>query len=74
MPTSIIAPMPERRLTGGLANFSPGIGVFSLVGRTVPYFEPESGKCAGGPCNGRALFPLPVQITEGRIVVTGSND
>jgi hypothetical protein len=43
LPTSIIAPMPERRLTGGLTNFSPVIGVFSLVGRTDPYSSPRAG-------------------------------
>jgi len=47
---------------------------FLTCGTHGSLFEPESGKCAGGPCNGRALFPRPVQITDDRIVVTGSND
>ena len=35
--------MPERRLTGGLTNFSPVIGVFSLVGLHGPYSSPRAG-------------------------------
>jgi nitrite reductase/ring-hydroxylating ferredoxin subunit len=37
-------------------------------------YEPDTGKCAGGPCGGGALFPLRVQVTGGRIVVTASTE
>jgi nitrite reductase/ring-hydroxylating ferredoxin subunit len=47
---------------------------FLKCGTHGSLYEPATGKCAGGPCNGRALFPLPVQITDDRIVVTGGND
>jgi nitrite reductase/ring-hydroxylating ferredoxin subunit len=47
---------------------------FLACGTHGSLFEPESGKCAGGPCNGRSLFPLPVQITDDRVVVIGSDD
>jgi nitrite reductase/ring-hydroxylating ferredoxin subunit len=33
-------------------------------------YEPDTGKCAGGPCADRALFPLQVEVTGGRVVVT----
>jgi nitrite reductase/ring-hydroxylating ferredoxin subunit len=33
-------------------------------------YEPDTGKCAGGPCAGGALFPLQVRVTRNRIVVT----
>src|SRR5690349_2727486 len=45
-------------------------GSFLTCGTHGSLFEPESGKCAGGPCNGRALLPLSVDITGDRILVT----
>jgi nitrite reductase/ring-hydroxylating ferredoxin subunit len=36
------------------------------------FYEPETGKCAGGPCDGGSLFPLNVQVKNGRIIVTAS--
>lgn len=30
-------------------------------------YEPDSGRCAGGPCNGAGLEPLPVVERAGRI-------
>jgi nitrite reductase/ring-hydroxylating ferredoxin subunit len=33
-------------------------------------FEPETGRCAGGPCAGGALWPLAVAVEGGRVVVT----
>jgi nitrite reductase/ring-hydroxylating ferredoxin subunit len=32
-------------------------------------FEPDTGRCAGGPCGGAALWPLSVQVEDDRIVV-----
>jgi nitrite reductase/ring-hydroxylating ferredoxin subunit len=37
-------------------------------------YKPDSGKCAGGPCVGGALFPLQTQVTGDRVVVTASSD
>jgi nitrite reductase/ring-hydroxylating ferredoxin subunit len=37
-------------------------------------YEPDTGKCAGGPCAGGALFPLQVHIAGGQVVVTASCD
>ena len=32
-------------------------------------FEPETGRCVGGPCPGRSLDALGVEVTAGQIVV-----
>jgi nitrite reductase/ring-hydroxylating ferredoxin subunit len=33
-------------------------------------FAPESGRCAGGPCGGAALWPLAVRLEGDRVVVS----
>ena len=33
-------------------------------------YEPETGACAGGPCGGGALTPLPVRVEDGQVIVT----
>lgn len=43
---------------------------FLRCGTHRSLFEPDTGKCAGGPCAGGSLFPLHVQVVDGRIVVT----
>jgi nitrite reductase/ring-hydroxylating ferredoxin subunit len=48
-------------------------GRFLRCGTHGSLYEPETGKCAGGPCAGGALFSLPVQVNEGRVVVTASS-
>ena len=47
---------------------------FLACGTHGSLFEPDTGKCAGGPCVGGALFPLQVQVAGDRIVVTASCD
>ena len=47
---------------------------FLTCGTHGSLYEPDTGKCAGGPCVGGALFPLQVRITGDRIVVTASCD
>jgi nitrite reductase/ring-hydroxylating ferredoxin subunit len=32
-------------------------------------FEPDSGRCAGGPCGGGALWPLHARLDGDRVVV-----
>jgi nitrite reductase/ring-hydroxylating ferredoxin subunit len=49
-------------------------GRFLICGTHGSVYEPDTGKCAGGPCVGGTLFPLEVQVTEGRVVVTASCD
>ena len=49
-------------------------GRFLRCGTHGSLYEPDTGKCAGGPCGGGALFPLQVQVTGGRIVVTTSSE
>lgn len=35
-------------------------------------YEPDTGKCAGGPCAGRALVPIQIEVTGDRVVVTAA--
>ncbi len=34
-------------------------------------FEIESGECVAGPCPGRSLTPVTVEIRDGHVLVTG---
>ena len=43
---------------------------FLACGTHGSLFDPETGKCAGGPCGGGSLFPLQVQVAGGRILIT----
>jgi nitrite reductase/ring-hydroxylating ferredoxin subunit len=54
--------------------FFSGDGRFLACGTHGSLFEPETGKCAGGPCAGGALFPLQVRVAGSRIVVTANCD
>lgn len=47
---------------------------FLKCGTHGSLYEPATGKCAGGPCAGGGLFPLRVQITGDRVVVTSNSD
>jgi nitrite reductase/ring-hydroxylating ferredoxin subunit len=49
-------------------------GQFLTCGTHGSLYDPETGKCAGGPCYGGALFPLQVQATGDRIVVSANSD
>ena len=33
-------------------------------------FEPDSGRCAGGPCGGSALWPLVARVEDGQVIVS----
>ena len=33
-------------------------------------FEPDSGRCAGGPCGGAALWPLVARLEGDRVIVS----
>ncbi|PYM60837.1 MAG: hypothetical protein DMD79_14880 [Candidatus Rokuibacteriota bacterium] len=37
-------------------------------------FTPDTGHCAGGPCGGGSLYPLPVRLDGDRVVVTTDDD
>jgi len=45
-------------------------GRFLVCGTHGSLFEPHTGRCVGGPCAGGSLYPLQVQVREGRIVIT----
>ena len=47
---------------------------FLKCGTHGSLYDPASGKCAGGPCAGGRLFRLNVQIDNGRLIVTDSDD
>ena len=34
-------------------------------------FDPDSGACTGGPCDGRGLTPLAVEVREGALWMPG---
>ncbi len=43
---------------------------FLTCGTHGSLYDPDTGKCAGGPCAGRSLFPLSVRVSDGRVIVT----
>jgi nitrite reductase/ring-hydroxylating ferredoxin subunit len=47
---------------------------FLTCGTHGSLYEPDTGKCAGGPCVGGTLFPLHAQVVGDRIVVTANCD
>jgi nitrite reductase/ring-hydroxylating ferredoxin subunit len=46
-------------------------GQFLVCGTHGSRYDPETGKCAGGPCAGGALSRLDARVRDGRIVVSG---
>lgn len=46
-------------------------GKFLVCGTHGARYEPTTGQCVGGPCNGRALLRLPVRVRAGYIFVGG---
>ena len=36
-------------------------------------YEPETGRCAGGPCGGGALYRLAVRVAGNRVIVTSGD-
>jgi nitrite reductase/ring-hydroxylating ferredoxin subunit len=48
-------------------------GKFLRCGTHGSLYEPDTGKCAGGPCTGATLFPLQVRISEGRLLITAES-
>jgi nitrite reductase/ring-hydroxylating ferredoxin subunit len=49
-------------------------GRFLTCGTHGSLYEPNTGKCAGGPCHGGALFPLNAEVLGDRIVVSANSD
>jgi nitrite reductase/ring-hydroxylating ferredoxin subunit len=37
-------------------------------------YEPDTGRCAGGPCGGGGLYRLAVRVAGGRVIVTAGDD
>lgn len=42
-------------------------GEYLICANHGALYDPDSGHCAGGPCNGRSLEPVPVMERNGRI-------
>lgn len=42
-------------------------GVYLMCATHGALYEPASGRCAGGPCNGKGLEPVRVEEREGHI-------
>jgi nitrite reductase/ring-hydroxylating ferredoxin subunit len=36
-------------------------------------YEPDTGRCAGGPCGGGGLYALAVQVAGDRVIVTSDD-
>ncbi len=37
-------------------------------------YEPDTGRCAGGPCGGGGLYRLAVRVAGDRVIVTAGED
>jgi nitrite reductase/ring-hydroxylating ferredoxin subunit len=48
-------------------------GRYLICGTHGSRYEPDTGACADGPCNGRALHSLDVTVTDDRVIVTCPN-
>ena len=44
-------------------------GRFLICATHGAIYQPDTGACVGGPCVGRALTPLPVDVSDGRVMV-----
>lgn len=49
-------------------------GRFLVCGTHGSRFEPDTGRCAGGPCSGRSLVSLQVRISDGWLFVAPATD
>jgi nitrite reductase/ring-hydroxylating ferredoxin subunit len=47
---------------------------FLICGTHGSLYEPDTGKCAGGPCIGGSLFSLRVHVAGDRVVVGSGSD
>jgi nitrite reductase/ring-hydroxylating ferredoxin subunit len=49
-------------------------GVYLVCATHGALYEPGTGRCAGGPCNGRGLEPVVVEERDGHIYLKVIND
>lgn len=48
-------------------DFFESSGTYLVCSTHGAVYQPESGKCAGGPCRGGSLSPIPVVEKDGKI-------
>jgi nitrite reductase/ring-hydroxylating ferredoxin subunit len=53
--------------------FFDGDGLVLICSTHGAIYSPETGRCLGGPCEGR-LVPVPVEERDGRILVKEDSD
>ena len=54
--------------------FFDGSGLYLICATHGALFDPVSGACLGGPCNGRGLDPVPVVEEDGGIFLQVEGD
>lgn len=57
-------------LDGQSGRFLDLTGCYIQCGMHGALFEPETGRCIGGPCAGKSLSPVPLSLDDGAIFVT----
>ena len=53
--------------------FFDGEGLVLICSTHGAIYSPETGRCLGGPCEGR-LVPVPVEERDGKILLKEAND
>ncbi len=48
-------------------------GRLLICGTHGALYEPDMGRCAGGPCGGGTLYPLTVRLEGDRVIVTAED-
>jgi nitrite reductase/ring-hydroxylating ferredoxin subunit len=48
-------------------NFFDSTGTLLICSTHGAVYEPENGRCAGGPCSRRGLLPVPVSERDGKV-------
>jgi len=55
------------QLDWNAGEFFDSAGLYLLCATHGAVYEPRTGSCAGGPCNGRGLIPLSIEERDGTL-------